>query len=340
MVLVTGGTGFVGIHCILSLLNAGYSVRTTLRKLNRQREVIEALSQNDAAGVDHLSFVESDLANDANWDQAVKDCKYVLHVASPIGIENPKDESEFIGPAVEGTLRVLRAARDGSVKRVVLTSSFGAIGYGHKPTVIPFTEEIWTNPNERGISPYIKSKTLAEKAAWDFVEKEGEKLELTVMNPVGIFGPLLGPTITSSLQIIQKLMDGELKATPQMNFGVVDVRDVAQAHLLAMGNPDANGQRFILQAGETLSLHELAMILKDQMGEAGQKVPTRVMPNWVVRLAGLFNPTAKAIIPQLAPKKNVNSEKARRVLGWNPRTNEEAIAASGRSLLRFGLVKN
>src|SRR5262249_27363933 len=158
---------------VLTLLNAGYSVRTTVRKLNRQNEVIEALKHNNADGIDNLSFVEADLASDSNWNQAVKDCKYLLHVASPIGIEKPQNESEFIGPAVDGTLRVLRAARDAGVKRVVLTSSFGAIGYGHKPTVIPFTEESWTNPNDRGISPYIKSKTLAERAAWDFIKKEG-----------------------------------------------------------------------------------------------------------------------------------------------------------------------
>lgn len=303
LALVTGGTGFVAMHCILQLLNAGYLVRTTLRSLARKDEVIDALQKAGAAGIDNLSFVAADLTADAHWNEAVKDCAYVLHVASPLTLANPKDENELIVPAVEGTLRVLKAARDAGVKRVVFTSTFGAIGYGHKPTAIPFTEASWTDTNYKGLSAYVKSKALAEQAAWDFIKNEGGQLELTAMNPTGVFGPQLGSTVTSSLQIIQKLLDGELKATPQMNFGIVDVRDVAAAHLRAMELPAANGQRFILQAGETLSLHEVAMILKNKMGDAARKVPARVLPNWVIRLAALFNPTAKGILPQLAPKK-------------------------------------
>ena len=340
MVLVTGGTGFVGVHCILQLWNAGYRVRTTLRSLTRKNEIIEALKNSGAEGLENLSFVEADLAKDTNWDEAVKNCDYVLHVASPISLEAAKDENEFIVPAVEGTLRVLRAAKNAGVKRVVLTSSFGAIGYGHQPTETPFTEETWTDTSYKGLSPYIKSKALAEKAAWDFIKKEGGNLELSVINPVGIFGPQLGSTVTSSMQIIQRLMNGDLKATPNMNFGIVDVRDVADAHLRAMELPEANGQRFITQAGKTLSLHEVAMVLRDKLGDKAKNVTTKVMPNWVVRLAALFNSTAKGIVPQLDQKKNVSSEKARKILGWQPRTNEEALVASAESLLRLGLVKN
>lgn len=339
LVLVTGGTGFVGAHCILQLLNAGYLVRTTLRSLDRKNEIIEALKNAGAESVEHLSFVEADLTKDTNWNDAVRNCEYVLHVASPITLARPKDENELIGPAVEGTLRVLRASRDAGVKRVVLTSSFGAIGYGHEPTEIPFTEETWTDTNYKGISTYVKSKTLAEKAAWDFIRAEGGNLELSVINPVGIFGPLLGNTVTSSLQIIRQLMDGTLKATPQMNFGIVDVRDVAEAHIRAMEMPEAKGQRFIVQAGKTLSIHDVAMILRDKMGNEANKVTTRIMPNWVVRIAGLFNSTAKTIVPQLGQMKNASSEKARNILGWKPRTNEEALVASAESLLRLGLVK-
>lgn len=338
LVLVTGGTGFVGVHCILQLLNAGYPVRTTLRSPGRKNEIIDALHNGGVDGEKHPSFVEADLTQDANWDEAVKDCRYVLHVASPITLERPRDENEIIGPAVEGTLRVLRAAKKAGVKRVVLTSSFGAIGYGHIPTELPFTEESWTDIQSKGLSAYVKSKTLAERAAWNFVNSEGGTLELSVINPVGIFGPQLGPTVTSSLQIIQRLLNGSLKATPRMNFGIVDVRDVADAHLRAMEIPRAKGQRFIAQAGKTLSLHEVAMILREKLGEKARKVPTQVLPNWLVRVAALFNPTAKAILPQLDQKKNVSSEKARSVLGWNPRTNEEAILASAESLLRLGLV--
>jgi nucleoside-diphosphate-sugar epimerase len=324
LVLVTGGTGFVGVHRILQLLNAGYRVRTTLRSLARKNEILEALKNGGAEGLENLTFVEADLAKDTNWDEAVKNCDYVLHVASPISLEASKDENEFIVPAVEGTLRVLRAAKNAGVKRVVLTSSFGAIGYGHKPTETPFTEETWTDTTYKGLSAYIKSKALAEKAAWDFIKNEGGNLELSVINPVGIFGPQLGSTVTSSMQIIQRLMNGDLKATPNMNFGIVDVRDVADAHLRAMELPEANGQRFITQAGKTLSLHEVAMILRDKLGEKAKNVTTKVMPNWVVRIASLFDSTAKGIVPQLDQKKNVSSEKARKILGWQPRTNEEA----------------
>ena len=334
---MTGGTGFVGSHCVLQLLNKGYNVRTTLRSLSRKDELIEALLGGGASGLENLSFVEADLSKDTNWDEAVKNCDYVLHVASPITLERPKDENEMIGPAVEGTLRVLRASRGAGVKRVVLTSSFGAIGYGHKPTEVPFTEETWTDTTYKGISAYVKSKTLAEKAAWDFIKNEGGGLELSVINPTGIFGPLLGSDVASSLQIIQQLMNGTLKATPQMNFGIVDVRDVAEAHLRAMEIPEANGQRFILQAGKTLSMHEVAMILRDNMGNQASKVPTKVMPNWLVRVAGLFNSTARTIVPQLGQFKNASSEKARTILGWKPRTNEEAIVASAESVVRLGL---
>jgi len=328
------------MHCILQLWNAGYRVRTTLRSLARKNEIIEALQNSGAEGLENLSFVEADLAKYTNWDEAVKNCDYVLHVASPISLEAAKDENEFIVPAVEGTLRVLRAAKNAGVKRVVLTSSFGAIGYGYKPTETPFTEETWTDISYKGLSPYIKSKALAEIAAWDFIKKKGGNLELSVINPVGIFGPQLGSTVTSSMQIIQRLMNGDLKATPNMNFGIVDVRDVADAHLRAMEIPEANGQRFITQAGKTLSLHEVAMILRDKMGEKAKNVTTKVMPNWVVRLAALFNSTAKGIVPQLDQKKNVSSEKAKKILGWQPRTNEETLVASAGSLLRLGLVKN
>jgi nucleoside-diphosphate-sugar epimerase len=339
LVLVTGGTGFVGSHCVLQLLNRGYRVRTTLRSLCRKDELTEALREGGAKSLENLSFIEADLSKDKNWDEAIKDCDYVLHVASPITLERPKDENELIGPAVEGTLRVLRAAKTAGVKRVVLTSSFGAIGYGHKPTEVPFTEESWTDTTYKGISAYVKSKTLAEKAAWDFIRNEGRDLELSVINPTGIFGPLIGSNVTSSLQIIQQLMNGTLKATPNMNFGIVDVRDVADAHIRAMEIEEAKGQRFILQAGKTLSIHEVAMILREKMGDQAKRVPTKVMPNWLVRISGLFNSTARTIIPQLGQIKNATSEKARRLLDWKPRTNEEAIVASAESVMRLVVTK-
>ena len=313
LVLVTGGTGFVGVHCILQLLKAGYPVRTTLRSLDRKNEIIEMLKYGGVDSFGNLSFVETDLSKDTNWDEAVKDCEYVLHVASPISLTIPKDENEMIAPAVEGTLRVLKAARNAGVKRVVITSSFGAVGYSHTETDQLITEDSWTNPNEKGLSAYIKSKTLAEKAAWDFITREGGALELSVVNPVGIFGPTLSANLSGGLEIIKKLLDGSMKAVPQINFGIVDVRDVADLHLRAMTNPNANGQRFLALAGDVLSFHEMVLILKNKMGDEAKNVTTKVLPNWIVRIAALFNPLAKNIAPQLGRVKNASNEKAKTI---------------------------
>jgi nucleoside-diphosphate-sugar epimerase len=340
LVLVTGGTGFVGVHCILQLLQAGYPVRTTVRSLDRKNEIIDMLKNGGVDSVENLSFIETDLSKDTNWDEAVNGCEYVLHVASPISLTIPKDENEMIAPAVEGTLRVVQAARNAGVKRVVITSSFGAVGYSHTETDQLITEKSWTNPNEKGLSAYIKSKTLAEKAAWDFIAKEGGALELSVVNPVGIFGPTLSANLSGGLEIIKKLLDGSMKAVPQINFGIVDVRDVADLHLRAMTNPNANGQRFLALAGDVLSFHEMALILKNKMGDEAKNVTTKILPNWIVRIAALFNPLAKNVAPQLGRIKNASNEKAKTMLGWTPRTNEEAIIASAESLVRFGVIKS
>jgi len=339
-VLVTGGTGFVGVHCILQLLQEGYEVRATLRTLNRKEEVIEMLRVGGIRIFDDLEFIEADLSRDRNWDKAVENCDYVLHVASPIFLKIPKNENEMILPAVEGTLRVLKASRNAGVHRVVLTSSFGAVGYSHKDPATQITEECWTDPTEGHLSAYLKSKTLAERAAWDFIEKEGGGLELTVINPVGIFGPSLGPDMSSGFELLKKLLDGSMKAIPRITLGIVDVRDVADLHIRAMTHPGAKGQRFLALAGGILSLPEIALLLKNKMGEAAKNVSTKTLPDWVVRIAALFNPLAKAIVPQLGRYKNASNQKARTVLGWSPRPNEEAILATASSLLQFGLIKN
>jgi nucleoside-diphosphate-sugar epimerase len=209
-VLVTGGTGFLGAHCVLQLLEKGYSVTTTLRSLKRKEEVLEMLRSGDILSFENLSFIETDLTKDANWDEAAKNCDYVLHVASPIGLSIPKDENEMIRPAVDGTLRVLKAAKKAGVKRVVMTSNFGAVGYSHKDTTKIITEECWTDPNEKGLSAYNRSKVLAERAAWDFMQKEGGDLELSVINPMGIFGPSLGPDLSSGFELLKKMLDGSM----------------------------------------------------------------------------------------------------------------------------------
>jgi nucleoside-diphosphate-sugar epimerase len=340
LVLVTGGSGFIGSHCILQLLAAGHQVRTTVRSLSREGEVRAMLKVGGAEPGDRLQFVAADLEKDAGWADAVPGCEYVLHVASPFPQTIPKHEDELIVPAREGALRVLRAARDARVKRVVLTSSFAAIGYGQKPQNTPYDETNWTDANGDGVLPYVKSKTLAERAAWDFIAKEGGGLELSVVNPVGVFGPVLGPDFSTSILLVQRLMDGAMPGCPKLTFGLVDVRDVADLHIRAMTHPAAKGERFLAVAGDFMSMVEIAKVLKALMGAAAKRVPTRQLPNWLVRLASIRDPAVKQILPELGKPKNATNLKARRVLGWAPRSNEEAIVATAESLVRLGLLKD
>ena len=338
-VLVTGGSGFIGAHSILQLLSAGHQVRTTVRNLKRESEVRAMLKVGGAEPGDRLTFFAADLEKDAGWNEAVAGCDYVLHVASPIPPSVPKDENELIIPAREGALRVLRASRDAGVKRVVMTSSFAAIGYGHAPQTAPFDETTWTDLNGRHVPPYHKSKTLAERAAWDFMAKEGGTLELSVVNPVGVLGPVLGPDYSPSILLVQRLMDGALPGCPRLYFGLVDVRDVADLHLRAMTDPAAKGERF-LAVSECLWMIDIAKVLKARMGAAAKRVPVRELPNFMVRLAAMRDPAVKVIAPELGMVKNASNEKARRVLGWTPRTNEDSIVATAESLVRLGLLKD
>jgi nucleoside-diphosphate-sugar epimerase len=339
-ILVTGGSGFIGSHCILQLLSAGHQVRTTVRSLKRESDVRAMLKQGGADPGNRLSFFAAELENDAGWPQAVAGCEYVLHVASPFPASVPKHEDELIVPAREGALRVLRASRDAGVKRVVLTSSFAAIGYGQKPQTAPFNETNWTDPNGDDVLPYVKSKTLAERAAWDFIASEGGTLELSVVNPVGVFGPVLGSDYSTSILIVQRMMDGAVPGCPRISFGVVDVRDVADLHIRAMTQPAAKGERFLAVAGDFMSLLNIAHVLKSRMGASAKKVPTRELPNWLVRLAALRDPAIKQILPELGKRRNATHEKAARLLGWSPRSNEDSIVATAASLLRLGLLKS
>ena len=331
-VLVTGGSGFIGSHCILDLLRAGYRVRTSVRSPDREATVRELLGAQTA---DELSFVTADLMDDAGWGDAVSGCGFVLHVASPFPLGQPKHEDDLIVPAREGALRVLRAARDARVKRVVLTSSFAAVGYGVPDPGRPFTEEDWSNPDGDGISAYGKSKTLAERAAWDFVAGEGSGLELAVVNPTGVFGPVLGSDFSTSIQLVKRLLEGSIPGLPRVAYGIVDVRDVADLHRRAMTEPAAAGERFLAVAGQFMTVPEIAAVLRERMGEDAKKVPTRVLPNWVVRLVSRFDSSVKQIVPELGKVKQASNEKAKRLLGWEPRPNEEAIVASGESLLQL-----
>ena len=339
-VLVTGGTGFVGAHCLVQLLAAGHETRATVRDLAREGVVRAMLRQGGAGDAgERLTLTRADLNADAGWAEAAAGCEYVLHVASPFPSTVPKDENELIAPARDGALRVLRAARDAGVKRVVLTSSFAAIGYGAGRRTTAFTEEDWTDLSYPSLQPYAKSKTIAERAAWDFIAREGGGLELAVVNPVGVFGPVLGPDYSTSILLVKRLLDGTVPGCPDIWFGAVDARDVADLHLKAMTDPAARGQRFLAAAGDFVSVLEIAKILREGARDAARKVPTRSLPDWLVRLVALFDPEVKGITPELGKRKNASNEKARRLLGWTPRSPGEAVLATARSLLQLGLLK-
>jgi nucleoside-diphosphate-sugar epimerase len=338
-VLVTGGSGFIGSYCILQLLSEGHQVRTTVRNLARESEVRAMLKAGGTDAGDRLKFFAADLEKDAGWVEAIAGSDYVLHVASPFPSGVPKHEDELIVPAREGALRVLKAARDAGVKRIVLTSSFAAVGYGQKPQDAPFDETNWTDLKAGNMTAYVKSKTIAERAAWDFVAREGGGLELCVVNPVGVFGPVLGPDYSTSILLVQRLMDGAMPGAPRLYFGVVDVRDVADLHIRAMTDPAAKGERFLAVAGDFMSIRDIAKVLKARMGDAAKRVPTRQIPDWLVRLVALRDPTIRQITPELGKRKNATNAKAKRVLGWSPRSNEEAIVATAESLVRLGLLK-
>lgn len=318
-VLVTGGSGFVGIHVVLQLLAAGHAVRTTVRRPDRQADVLAMLGEGGAGSPENLAFFTADLTADQGWQAAVTGCDYVLHVASPLSTSVPKDENEMIVPARDGTLRVLRAAREAGVKRVVITSSLAAIGYGHPPREKPFNETDWTNLDGADVQPYPKSKTLAERAAWNFVAREGGGLELSVINPAAIFGPVLGPDFSGSIEIVKSLLDGAMPAVPRVYFGVVE--------------------RFIAVSGETLSILDMGNVLRRELGPRARRVPRLQAPDWLVRLAARRIPLLQAVVPMLGRVRHSSSAKARSVLGWQPRSNDEAILATAESLIRLGLVK-
>jgi nucleoside-diphosphate-sugar epimerase len=337
-VLVTGGSGFIGSHALVRLLRDGHDVRTTVRMESRIDDVRRMVRAGGVEDDARLSFVRADLTDDAGWAEAAAECDYVLHVASPFPASVPDHEDDLIVPARQGALRVLAAARDAGVKRVVLTSSFAAIGYGHPSLDRPLDETDWTNVERRPVSAYTKSKTLAERAAWGFVETEGGELELSVVNPVLVLGPVLDADYATSIRLVHRLLEGDLPGCPKLHFGVVDVRDVVDLHIRAMTDPIAAGERFLATTDRTMSIREMADVLHSRIGEAASRVPTRELPSWLVRLVALFDAEIRSIVPELGRRKHATAAKARERLGWSPRSAEEAIEASAESLLRLGIV--
>ncbi len=338
-VLVTGGSGFIAGHCILQLLDAGYRVRATVRSLGREASVRAVLTDAGMTRGDALEFVAADLMDDAGWADAVTGVDFVLHVASPVQPGHIENEDDLIVPAREGTLRVLRVARDGGVERVVLTSAFHAVSWGHPHDGHIFTEEDWTILDGPGVDAYGKSKTLAERAAWDFIATEGGTMELVTTLPVAVMGPVMGDDISGSNHIIQNMLDGGFPAFPDVYIPIVDVRDVAAAHVLAMTTKDAAGQRFLLSSDPVMSLAQIGALLKSDLGNAAAAVPTRKIPTIVARVGALFNPQLRATAPDLGYRKQLSNEKARRMLGWEPRPTRDAVIAAGESMVKKGLVQ-
>jgi nucleoside-diphosphate-sugar epimerase len=339
-VLVTGGTGFVGTHIILQLLEKGFDVKTTLRSIDSKNKVIDTLRANRINVFDKLAFVEADLSVDDHWKTAMDGCDYVLSVASPVFFDIPKDENAVMRPAVEGIQRILRAARDTGVKRVVMTSNFGAVGFSKKNPALVTTEQDWTDVHEKGLSAYEKSKLLAERAAWDFIKNEGGGLTFATINPVAIMGPSLSEHFSGSFGLLTNLWNNKTKAIPNLPLNIVDVRDVADLHIRAMTDPNASGQRFIASADGQISMLEIAKLIKLKRPDVAGNIPSKAVPNWIIHFASLFNAHAKEGSLLLKMSRNVSNEKAKNILGWKPiANNEEIILASVDSMIKFGIVK-
>lgn len=337
LILVTGASSFVGIHTIIQLLEQGYSVRGTIRSLSKEAEVREAVSKYVQAN-DRLEFKAADLEQDAGWDEALHGVEYVLHVASPFPLYEPKHEDELIIPAVQGTLRVLRAAHKAGVKRVVQVSSVAAISSGYKDKFRTFTEEDWSII-ENEIGAYAKSKTLAERAAWDFINgaENTNGMELVAINPPLILGPVPNKNFRTSVELIRTLMLGQVPGVGRIKMGFVDVRDVASAIILAMNTPEAAGQRFLCSGGE-LWLKEVADCLHAEYASRGYKIPTFEFPSWVVRFLGLFDKKIARVTESLDRDFEQSNEKAKRILKWNPRPAKESILSMANSLIEHGFV--
>jgi nucleoside-diphosphate-sugar epimerase len=320
-VLVTGGSGYVATQLIATLLRSGRPVRATLRSTTREPVLRTAIRRGDADDAG-LEVVAADLMADDGWAAAMDGCEEIHHVASPIPATQPDNPDDLIVPAREGTLRILRAARDASARRVVMTSSFAAVGYSPKPGQTEFTEADWTDPDTPGLAPYPRSKAIAERAAWDLIEHEGGDTELVVVNPTFILGPTLTTELRSSTQLTKAMLDGTMSVAPRQWFGVADVRDVADLHVLAMAAPEAAGKRYLALAdGPAISFLEMAQILRDQLGAVGERVPTEEVPG------------------DERPRLTIHNDRAREELGWHPRPIATTIVETAESLRDLGLLE-
>lgn len=333
-ILVTGGSGYIAGFLIRQLAADGWAVRTTVRSLSREADLRRLLAVDDA----RLAVFAADLTADAGWAEAMAGCSHVAHVASPVPAHVPKNPDEVIVPARDGTLRVLRAAKAAGVRRVVMTSSVAAIAYGRGRGVHHFTEADWTDPDAPGLTAYIRSKTIAERAARDWVSREGGGLEFCTVNPSVVLGPAWSRDYSASLTIVRALLSGRMSACPDIGFGVVDVRDVADLHVRALTAPGMAGERFIA-SGRFMKLVEVGAVLREGLGEQARRVPTRGVPDWLVRVLALVNPMARAVAGELGSVRHQDASHAKAVLGWQTRPERESILDAARSLLALGVVR-
>ncbi|NLU73393.1 NAD-dependent epimerase/dehydratase family protein [Streptomyces sp. HNM0575] len=338
-VLVTGGTGYVAGWCIAQLLESGYDVRATVRDTARAERLRQAVVP-ESARTGRLEFAVADLNSDEGWTKAADGCAYVLHVASPLSADasaGKDEERALLRPARDGALRVLRAAADAGVRRVVMTSAANAASPTSYTTEGVTDETLWTDLATPGLPAYRRSKTAAERAAWDFMAAYDGPMTLTTILPGAVFGPVLSPEVLGSARIIARLVGGAMPGTPHVGLEVVDVRDLADIHIRAMHAPEAAGQRF-LATGEFLWMYDIALALRDGLGEAGHKVPTRRLPNLVVRAATLFDPSLRDVMPALGRRNRHSTAKAQTLLGWLPRPGRDSVLDCARSLIDHGAV--
>jgi dihydroflavonol-4-reductase len=332
--LVTGGSGYIAGYLIRQLVAEGWTVHATIRDLANEATVRKLLAVDDA----RVRFFAADLTRDAGWAEAIAGCTHVAHVASPLPGRVLKDPDELIVPAREGVLRALRATKAAGIRRFVMTSSVAAIAYGRGRGVHTFTEADWTPPDYPGGSPYIRSKAIAERAARDWVAREGGDIEFCSVNPSVVLGPVWSRDFSSSIAVVKKLLDGSVRGCPDMGFGIVDVRDVAAMHVRLLEEPGMANERFIA-SGPFLKMIEIARILREKLGEEARQVPTRVLPDLLVRFGALFDPLVKAFVNELGSVRNMDASHAKAVLGWVPRPPEESIVDAARSLIDLGIVK-
>ena len=335
-ILITGANGFIGLHTVLHFLKAGYNVSATVRTKEQGENVRKTIAKH--TDTQKLEFVQADLLKDEGWDQAVAGCDFVLHVASPYPAEAPKDENELIRPAREGTLRVLHAAQKGGIKRVVLVSSMAAVISGHERENREFNESDWTDISKTDYA-YAKSKTLAEQAEWEFIKSAENKagMELASINPSNVFGPVLDNRHHTSTEWFGTLMRHEVPGLSRTQLNLVDVRDLVEMIEQAMITPDAAGKRFIAN-GASIQVQEFALILDQTFASRGYRIPTRVLPDWLIRFFAIFVPKTKPVVDALGWNHSLSTEQARSILSWQPRPYEGTILEMAHSMIEHGMV--